>query len=61
MSRTPHTPAHDARTSDWRWSVGLAVYLVAVAWWALPREIQAGDAGEFSTIMLAGGSPHASG
>lgn len=46
---------------DWRWTVGLAAYLVLVAWWALPRTIQGGDAGEFTTVMLLGGVPHPSG
>ncbi len=35
--------------------VGWATLLTLVA---LPRTIQAGDAGEFATIMLAGGVPH---
>jgi hypothetical protein len=36
----------------------LAVLLVVVIAWALPREIQPGDAGELATVMLKGGVPH---
>ena len=34
---------------------------LALMGWALPSEIQAGDAGEFATVMLEGGVPHPSG
>ncbi len=40
---------------------GVAITLALVALWALPRTIQAGDAGELSTVMLRGGIPHPSG
>lgn len=42
-------------------SVALAFGLCCIAWWAMPRAIQAGDAGEFATVMLRGGVPHPSG
>lgn len=41
--------------------IGLAILLAAVAAWAMPRAIQAGDAGELATVMLRGGIPHPSG
>ena len=47
--------------SAWRWSLGLAAVLLIVALWSMPRSIQAGDAGEFATVMLTGGVPHPSG
>jgi hypothetical protein len=44
------------------WSVVvLAPVLVALALWSVPQAIQAGDAGEFATVMLTGGVPHPSG
>jgi hypothetical protein len=44
------------------WSViVLAPLLVAVALWSVPDAVQAGDAGEFATVMLTGGVPHPSG
>jgi hypothetical protein len=44
------------------WSVVvLAPLLVAIALWSVPEAIQAGDAGEFATVMLTGGVPHPSG
>ncbi len=39
------------------WAVLAAVLLATMAW-ALPRHIQPGDAGEFSTVLLRGGVPH---
>jgi hypothetical protein len=39
----------------------LTITLVGVAWWAMPRSVQAGDAGEMATVMLRGGVPHPSG
>jgi Protein of unknown function (DUF2723) len=49
----------DERTE---WSVVLlAPLLVAIALWSVPRAVQAGDAGEFATVMLTGGIPHPSG
>lgn len=45
----------------WGWTLALALILGGVMVWALPRQIQAGDAGEFATIMLRGGVPHPSG
>jgi hypothetical protein len=44
------------------WSViVLAPLLVALALWSVPDAVQAGDAGEFATVMLTGGVPHPSG
>lgn len=44
------------------WSVVvLAPLLVALALWSVPHAVQAGDAGEFATVMLTGGVPHPSG
>lgn len=41
------------------WSVVvLAPLLVGLCLWSLPQTIQAGDAGEFATVMLRGGVPH---
>lgn len=42
-------------------TIGLAVVLTVVAWWAAPTTVQAGDAGELATVMLRGGIPHPSG
>ena len=39
----------------------LAVLLLAIVAWAVPRSVQPGDAGELSTITLRGGVPHPSG
>lgn len=36
----------------------LAIALLVLAWWALPRHIAGGDAGELGTVLLAGGVPH---
>lgn len=55
-----HESSPPARGSGTGW----ALTFILVAWAsllsfvALPRTIQAGDAGEFATIMLAGGVPH---
>ncbi|GEM_PF-2288182 len=46
---------------DWGPSLALSALLLALALALLPRAIQAGDAGEFATIMLTGGVPHPSG
>jgi hypothetical protein len=52
-------PSHGLR---WWWPcVPLAGLLSLLAVLAVPRHVQAGDAGEFATIMLAGGVPHPSG
>jgi hypothetical protein len=42
---------------------GLATAFVVggLLWWAMPRAIQGGDAGEMATVMLRGGVPHPSG
>jgi hypothetical protein len=45
----------------WRFTIGLCLVLGLVAWSSLPTAIQAGDAGEFATVMLRGGVPHPSG
>jgi hypothetical protein len=45
----------------WRWFWVWAAGVLAIALWSLPRHIQAGDAGEFATVMLTGGVPHPSG
>lgn len=52
-----------ARVEDrTEWSVVvLAPLLVALALWSVPHAVQAGDAGEFATVMLTGGVPHPSG
>ena len=39
----------------------VAAALLLLAAWAMPRQIQPGDAGEFATVMLRGGIPHPSG
>ncbi len=51
----------DAHVHARRWLLGLAALLLLLTWWSLPRTIQAGDAGEFATVMLRGGVPHPSG
>ncbi len=44
------------------WStIGVLVAALALSLWSIPRTIQAGDAGEFATVMLTGGVPHPSG
>jgi hypothetical protein len=43
------------------WTVALGIVLAIATLWALPRHVQAGDAGEFSTVLLRGGIPHPSG
>src|SRR5688500_17189156 len=45
----------------WRFTIGLCIVLGVVAWSSVPTAIQAGDAGEFATVMLRGGVPHPSG
>jgi hypothetical protein len=45
----------------WRSTALLVAALGVLMAWALPRHVQAGDAGEFATIMLRGGIPHPSG
>lgn len=39
----------------------LGVFLLAIALWAAPTHVQAGDSGELATVMLRGGIPHPSG
>ncbi len=59
----------DARPTSWATAerfepLGLAaivLLLTVVTLVAIPRSIQAGDAGEFATVMLEGGIPHPSG
>lgn len=51
----------EAKRHAWRWSLGLLAVLTIIAAWSMPRSIQAGDAGEFATVMLTGGVPHPSG
>lgn len=58
-SARPDLPSQEP--THWGWTVGLGLALVVVMMWALPRTIQAGDAGEFATVMLEGGVPHPSG
>ncbi|TPV93826.1 MAG: DUF2723 domain-containing protein [Myxococcales bacterium FL481] len=43
------------------WTVGCGTVLTLLMLWALPRHVQGGDAGEFSTVLLRGGVPHPSG
>jgi hypothetical protein len=45
----------------WIPTVLTAVVLAAAYAAALPNHVQAGDAGEFSTVLLTGGMPHPSG
>src|SRR5690606_7270522 len=45
----------------WAWSLLCVGAALSVSLWSLPRSIQAGDAGEFATVMLTGGVPHPSG
>lgn len=45
----------------WASTIALLATTIAVALWAMPTAIQAGDAGEFATVMLTGGVPHPSG
>lgn len=42
-------------------SAALALAIAGLALWSMPRAVQAGDAGEFATIMLRGGVAHPSG
>jgi hypothetical protein len=57
-----HAPELVAPADPPRWLLlCVASVLVAVAAWALPTSVQAGDAGELSTVMLRGGVPHPSG
>jgi hypothetical protein len=42
-------------------TVAVLLITLALALWSVPHHVQAGDAGEFATIMLAGGVPHPSG
>ncbi|MEM7155136.1 MAG: DUF2723 domain-containing protein [Myxococcota bacterium] len=56
----------DAPSSPPAWQqrlpvAGLALLLLGLAAMAIPDHIQAGDAGEFATVMLEGGVPHPSG
>lgn len=53
-------PARRAWPEQWP-RLALALLLLLLAALAIPRHVQAGDAGEFATIMLAGGVPHPSG
>ncbi len=54
-------PADSPTPAERRSTAGVVMLLLAIAAWALPRAIQAGDAGEFSAVMLGGGVPHPSG
>ncbi|NVB42160.1 DUF2723 domain-containing protein [Pseudenhygromyxa sp. WMMC2535] len=56
-----NTLAEDRSELLWWPTLLLATALLALALWAMPREVQAGDAGEFATVMLTGGVPHPSG
>ena len=61
MSETETEPTRERDDApDWS-TVALAPLLVALCLWSLPQTIQAGDAGEFATVMLTGGVPHPSG
>ncbi len=60
MNGEPAQQPNDASKTR-RWIAATALVLAIVAWWAAPRTIQAGDAGEFATVMLRGGVPHPSG
>ncbi|MCA9654988.1 MAG: DUF2723 domain-containing protein [Myxococcales bacterium] len=57
-------PADPPELPAWRSRLplaGLAALLLGLAGLALPDAVQAGDAGEFATVMLEGGVPHPSG
>lgn len=53
--------SHASPPSMWWWIVPLGAWLVGVMALSIPDHVQAGDAGEFATIMLEGGVPHPSG
>jgi hypothetical protein len=58
----PLTEAATLRGVRWWWpALPLGGLLLVLAGLAVPRHVQAGDAGELATIMLAGGVPHPSG
>lgn len=57
---TDDSHAQDDRL-HWHSTALVVVVLGCIAAWSLPRAIQAGDAGEFATVMLGGGVPHPSG
>ena len=57
----PSPVAPDRRPIGWTSTLGLVALLGVVAFIALPRTVQPGDAGEFATVMLRGGVPHPSG
>ncbi|MCX4245769.1 protein O-mannosyl-transferase family [Paraliomyxa miuraensis] len=52
--------AIDWGRAQWPW-LALALLLLLLAALAIPHHVQAGDAGEFATVMLEGGVPHPSG
>ena len=54
-------PSPPTAPPTWPYTLGVVIVLSVIAWWALPTAIQAGDAGEFATVMLEGGVPHPSG
>ncbi|MFO7566514.1 MAG: DUF2723 domain-containing protein [Enhygromyxa sp.] len=55
------SPGPGEPDGGWSWTVLTGVAALAIALCSLPRSIQAGDAGEFATVMLSGGVPHPSG
>ena len=59
-STDPDNPRVPADQAGWATLVVLLTTLT-LALWSVPDRVQAGDAGEFATIMLAGGVPHPSG
>lgn len=53
----PSTPSRDGLRS----TLAVATSMLLLMAWAIPRQVQPGDAGEFATVMLRGGIPHPSG
>lgn len=61
MREHESSPSTQRSGTGWALSAAVVVWCSLLSLAALPRTIQAGDAGEFATIMLAGGVPHPSG
>ncbi|MFV8756202.1 protein O-mannosyl-transferase family [Nannocystaceae bacterium ST9] len=48
----------DRTSPAWPLTLGVVACCLVITAVCLPRAVQAGDAGEFSTVLLAGGVPH---